>query len=261
MNSVHKNGEPLSNDYIELLKSQRELALPTSRIASCDEFAKWLFTVTTVVGTLGAAFSNAAFKNLQGSGSILFFAAVAMTGVSLALAIILRTVEPKKANWQSLDDMQQKATDALIIKQWLALAAGVCFAVAIVLAGISPLASRDQTKDKPAIERNLSYSYGKDGLRITVVLPRPAQTTGEIRVFAITPIDEMLIAAQRAAADQQGALHLDVSTTSIPPTSTAFKITLICDLKDSHNPQEILLPLHASEGKLIPTGDPGVCFE
>jgi hypothetical protein len=179
----------------------------------------------------------------------------------LALAIMLRVVEPKKANWQSLDDMQEKASAALIIKQRFARAGAASFAAAFLLAGISPLASRDQTKDKPSIERNLSYSYGKDGLRITAVLPRPAQTTAEIRVSAIMPKDELLIAAQRAAADQQGALHLDVSTTSIPPTSTAFKITLICDLKGSHKLQEILLPLHASEGKLIPTGDSGVCFE
>jgi hypothetical protein len=157
--------------------------------------------------------------------------------------------------------MQEKASAALIIKQRLAWAAGVSFAVAIVLAGLSPLASRDQTKDKPAIERNLSYSYGKDGLRITAVLPRPAQTTAEIRVSAIMPKDELLIAAQRAAADQQGALHLDVSTISIPPTSTAFKITLNCDSKGSHKLQEILLPLHASEGKLIPADEPGSCFE
>ncbi len=100
---------PISDDYVELLKKQRELALPSNRIASYDDFAKWLFTTATVVGTLGAAFSNAAFKNLQGSASVLFFAAVAATGVSLALAVIERTIEPKDANFQDLNDMLQKA--------------------------------------------------------------------------------------------------------------------------------------------------------
>jgi hypothetical protein len=261
MNAANIAPRALSPDEVELFKKQRELALPAARIASYDEFAKWLFTIITVVGTLGAAFSNAAFKKLNGYGAVFFFLAIATTGVSLALAIILRSVEPGDANWYNLDDMLQKATAALKIKRTLAWAAGVLFATAIVLAGISPFASGDQSKDSTVTGRALSYSYGKDGIHVTAALPRRAQTVGEIRVSAMLPKDESLIAAQRVVVDQQGIMRLDISSASIPATSTVIKISLICDSKDSNKKQEFLLSLHPPDDKLIPSVSSNQCFE
>jgi hypothetical protein len=240
----------LPPDYVDLLKKQRELAMPASRIASYDEFAKWLFTIATIVGTLGAAFSSAALKNLQGYGSVLFFAAIAATGASLALAVILRTIEPRDANWQNLEDMLEKTADALKVKRRLAWSAGGLFAIAIVLAGISPLASNNQTKAKAVVGQGISYSYGKDGLHVTAVLARPALAIGEVRVSAIMPNGELLVAAQRAAADEQGAIHLDVNSVAIPSASTALKITLVCGANDDGCGQGILVPLRSANGTL-----------
>ncbi len=129
------------------------------------------------------------------------------------------------------------------------------------MAGLSPLASRDQGKDKPVTEPNLSYSYGKDGIHITAVLVRPALTYGEVRVSAIMPNDELLIAAQRVSADQQGTIHLDVNSIAIPTASTALKITLTCDSKDGGKKQELLLSLHPPNGTLFPAAGRDGCFE
>ena len=51
-----------SPDEIDLFKKYRDLALPAGRLASLDDFAKWLFTSITVIGSLAAAFSSSAIK-------------------------------------------------------------------------------------------------------------------------------------------------------------------------------------------------------
>src|SRR5271157_5263153 len=101
MNDV-KTPRAMSDDEVQLLKKERDLALPDARIMGYDDFAKWLFTIITVVGTLGAAFSNAALPKLKGVGAVLFFVAIASTGVSLAVAVIVNGVDPQDANGQSL---------------------------------------------------------------------------------------------------------------------------------------------------------------
>jgi hypothetical protein len=249
---------PISADYVELLKKQRELALPGARIAAYDDFAKWLFSTITVVGTLGAAFSNVAFKNLRGCGTYLFFGAICATGISLALAVVLRTIEPKDSNWYSLDDMTKKAEVALKYKRRLAWGAGACFAAAIVLAGLSPLVSGDPPKDK---SKGLAYSYGKDGIHITGLLSKPEGTLGEIRILAITPKDQTLLASQRASADKEGVIHFDISSAAIPQTTTAIKIKMACDVKDLSKTQEFQLTLHPTDDKLMPATGSGGCFE
>jgi hypothetical protein len=116
----------------------------------------------------------------------------------------------------------------------------------------APLASGGEGKATPVIGQDISYSYGKDGLHVMAVLARPARTIGEVRVSAIMPNGELLVAAQRAAADEQGAIHLDVSSVAIPPASTALKITLPFGAKDDGRTQEFLLSLRPANGTLSP---------
>ena len=247
----------MSPDEVDLLKKQRDLALPAARIASYDEFAKWLFTIITVVGTLGAAFSNAAFTKLNGMGAVLFFAAISATGVSLALAVILRTVDPGDANFQDLWDMIAKGQAALRVKRRLAWGAGICFALAIILAGMSPLASTDNAGSG----RVLSYSLGKDGIRVTAVLARPPRTVGELRVFASLPSGVSLLAAQRAFADQQGLIRMDISSAPVPSATTGITISMSCDVSDKSKRQEFVLSLQSAVDKVIPIESSSQCFE
>jgi hypothetical protein len=170
----------LSADDVELLKKQRDLVLPSARLATYDDFAKWLFTTITVVGTLAAAFSNTALKGLSGTGVKLFFIAVGFVGLSLALAIILRGVEPKDPNWQSLDDMLDKSKRAVLSKRRLAWAAGGLFAVAIVLAALAPIFSDAQPKVTPA--RGLTLTLGPNGLHAVAKMGANAKGQGDIRI-------------------------------------------------------------------------------
>jgi hypothetical protein len=248
----------LSADEVDLLKKQRDLLLPATRITAIDDFAKWLFTTITVVGTLGAAFSNSAFKKLNGLGAVLFFLAIAATGVSLAVAVLLRCVETGEVNWNSLEDILEKGSAALNIKRRLAWIAGTCFALAILLAGISPLVSGDQSTETGPPGLPLSYSYGKDGLRVTAALKQSPGTIGEIKIFAQLPTGESLIGAHRAAADVKSVLHFDASSASLPQGTKGVKITVICDAKESKS-QDLVLPIQPLNDKAIVATGP--CFE
>ena len=260
MNDV-PNPRRMSDDEVELLKKQRELALPAARIAAYDEFAKWLFTIITVVGTLGAAFSNSAFKKPAGLGSVLFFVAVAATGLSLALAVILRSVGPGNENWQSLQDMFEKGQATLRVKRVLGWATGIVFAAAIVLAGISPLFSGDQTTDAVASGRAIAYSFGKDGIHVTGTFGKLPQKIGEVRVYAVGEKSESLLAAQRVAADPQGVMHFDITSTSIPQQTTSLTISISCDFKASEKKQDFVLPLQPANDKFLPSDSQNPCFE
>jgi hypothetical protein len=70
-------------------------------------------TSITVIRSLVAAFSTSAIKTFDTRRAIVFFAAIFLTGVSLFLTVFLRAVEPRNANYQSLDDMLDKNDRAL----------------------------------------------------------------------------------------------------------------------------------------------------
>jgi hypothetical protein len=214
---------PISQDEVDLLKKYRDIVMPAARLAGYDEFAKWLFTITAVIGTLGAAFSNSALKGLRGCGVTSFFLAIVATALSLALAVIQRSIDIPKPNWQNLDDMLQKTETALRIKRVLAWCAGTSFAAAILLAGLAPLFTARSSPDETG---RLAYSYGKDGVHATLTLSQKGEA--QIDILAQSASGVMVIAAQRAAPDATGLVRFDVVSTPIPPGSTGVQVSVHC---------------------------------
>jgi len=230
MNPPNPNpaGIPLSPDDVELLKKYRDIVMPAARLAGYDDFAKWLFTITAVIGTLGAAFSNSALKALRGPGVTVFFLAIVATGLSLALAVIQRSVDIPKLNWQNLEDMLQKTEAALRIKRLMAWTAGTLFAFAILLAGLAPLLT---ARTPSADAGKLAYSYGKEGVRATLTLLQAEGTEAEVEIIAQSASGGTLVAAQRAAADSSGLVRLDLTSAAIPPASTGVRVSIRCGIK------------------------------
>lgn len=214
---------PISPDEVDLLKKYRDIVMPAARLAGYDEFAKWLFTITAVIGTLGAAFSNSALKGLHGGGVIAFFLAIVATALALALAVIQRSIDVPKLNWQSLPDMLQKTEAALRIKRLLAWCAGSSFATALLLAGLAPFLTAASSPDEAG---RLAYSYGKDGVHVTLTLS--STTDAEVEILAQSTSAGTLIAAQRAAADSKGLVRIDITSTPIPSGSTGVQVTVHC---------------------------------
>jgi hypothetical protein len=216
----------LSPDEVELLKKYRDLTMPAARLAGLDDFAKWLFTSVTVIGSLAAAFSTAAIKTFDTCSAAAFFVAIFLTGISLFLAVCLRAVEPVKANWQSLEDMLAKNEKALRTKQNFARGSGAAFAVAVLAAGCAPLLS---LACRPAAPNALSYSFGKDGVKASASFTQAPQTLSEIKIISQEPAKETVIAAQRSAAGTDSAVKLEASG-SLPATSTGVRIVVTCDV-------------------------------
>jgi hypothetical protein len=240
MNSPNRptTGIPVSPDEIELLKKYRDIVMPAARLAGYDEFAKWLFTITAVIGTLGAAFSNSALKALRGPGVTVFFLAITATGLSLALAVIQRSVDIPKLNWQNLDDMLQKTEAALRTKRVLAWIAGTSFAIAILLAALAPLLTARTPTEETG---RLAYSYGKDGFQATLTLLQTRGTEAQVEIIAQSLSGGILIAAQRAAADSSGFVRFDLTSTVIPASSTGVQVTIRCDVKLDRE-QSLVIP-------------------
>jgi hypothetical protein len=227
---------------VDLLKKYRDIVMPAARLAGYDDFAKWLFTIAAFIGSLGAAFSNAALKGLAGTGVMVFFLAIVATGISLALAVVQRSVDIPKVNWQSLEDMLEKTERTLRIKRAIALVAGASFAIAILLAGLAPLLSA-----RRGAGNVFTYSYGKDGIRATVTLVESGTTESEIELLAQSPSSIILIGAQRAEADFNGVARLDLTSAPIPAGTTDVSVKIRCDAKTT-KAQTFLIPLQRPSG-------------
>ena len=60
---------------------------PVARIATYDDFSKWLFTIVAVIGTLGAAFSSTAFKVMTPLRAVIFGFAMLLASIALAASV------------------------------------------------------------------------------------------------------------------------------------------------------------------------------
>src|SRR5262249_4435075 len=121
------------------LEDLRSLFKPDQGLKHLDDFAKWLFATTAIVGTLGAAFSNKAFDELTGIGKVTFAFAVVALGVSLAAAAL--SVAPKWVTFNpySRDSMSSAIQQIYSRRRLFLYIAAPAFATALILAAVSPL--------------------------------------------------------------------------------------------------------------------------
>ncbi|HEY0794530.1 MAG TPA: hypothetical protein VGD64_02005 [Acidisarcina sp.] len=242
---MNGNDQPraLSPDEVEILKKYRDLSMPAAQLAGLDEFAKWLFSSISVIGTLAAGFSTVAVKSFSTRSAVIFFIAISLTGLSLFLAVCLRTIQPKKANYQSLDDMLQKDGEALKWKQICAVGAGAIFALAVLVSGLSPLASVIFPTNP---QSSLLYSYGKEGLKASASFKTAPHTESEMKLIAQKTSDkntvESLLSAQTVSSGDDGFTKLELNVPTIPPAATVLKIDITCD-KGKQTRQTIVLKL------------------
>jgi hypothetical protein len=131
----------LAPDELADYEQLRGLISPEKSLALLDDFAKWLFLVAAVVGTLGTSFGVSEANDLTSTGRRMFAWAVASVGVSLALAAFARLPVPRRVNRYSPASMQSHVSFAVRFRGWLLFFAALFFALALVLAGLSPLFS------------------------------------------------------------------------------------------------------------------------
>ena len=133
--------QALSAEELADYKQLRSLVSPEKSLALLDDFAKWLFAIAAVVGTLGTGFGVSSANDLTGSGKRMFAWAVAAVGVSLALAALARLPLGIRVNRYSDVSLANHVSRVVRARGILLTAAALLFATGLVLAGCSPLMS------------------------------------------------------------------------------------------------------------------------
>ena len=125
------------------------------------------------------------------------------------------------------------------VKLWFS--AGAVFALAVLAAGFAPLASLVFASSQAP---TLSYSFGKDGAKASATFSRPAGTTSEIKLVAVEPSKETVVAAQRSVAGSD-KMHRIEAAGALPSGSTAIRIVITCDAGSQEN---VLVTLQQPSG-------------
>lgn len=121
--------------------SLRSIFDAKSAMDRLESYSKWLFGSAAVVASLGAGLSNAAFSKLRGPGIWCFAAAIGAFTICLVAAA--GSVAPKwvKANIYDLNQLRQAVDTQFEARRRFLKVAAAFFALALALAGLSPLVS------------------------------------------------------------------------------------------------------------------------
>lgn len=139
--TAERTPEALSAEEVADYEQLRRLISPETSLALLDDFAKWLFAIAATVGTLGASFGVSNANKLAGTGKTLFGCAVAAVGISLALTALARLPLSRDVNRYSDVSLSEHVSGVTRVRGRLLTVAALLFALALVLAGLSPLFS------------------------------------------------------------------------------------------------------------------------
>jgi hypothetical protein len=178
-----------------------------SALDRVDSYGKWLFSSAAIVGSLGAGLSNAAFSKLRGLGAWSFALAVVALGVCLVAAS--RSVAPQWVEVRLLDleSLRSAVNSQFKKRQTLLTIAASFFALALALAGLSPLISLATTpKSGPNIHYTLDDKGTLDGgLEGTGLKPG---TIVELRIEASNAKGPLPVSV--ATVDESGQIKLSL---------------------------------------------------
>lgn len=131
----------LDKDEVAEYEQLRKLVSREQSLAQLDDFAKWLFPTSAVVGTLGASFGVSGANSLTGTGRALFGWAVGCVAASLALSALARMPLRGCVYIFSRESLASHVDRVVSIRGVLLTVAGILFASGLLLAGLSPLFS------------------------------------------------------------------------------------------------------------------------
>jgi hypothetical protein len=202
--------------------SLRTIFDPKAALDRLDSYGKWLFASAAVVGSLGAGLSNTALSKLRGAGVWVF--ALAVMSLGLCLFAASRSIAPHwtKARVAVLDSLRAAINKEFKTRQrQLNLAAGF-FALALVLAAVSPLVSLITGASVPVLHYSLDEKGNLDaGLEASSL---DKGSTIEIRLDGPKGSAVQLPRAA-ATADDNGQVKLTLKMTGL--SSTAASVDLV----------------------------------
>ena len=134
-------GSPPPEDYDKNLIDLRKQTSLENSLANLNNFGKWLFSSSSVIGVIAAGYSIAGFASLNFWGNIIFYLGLLLITVCLFISALALSPKEKNSNPNSLTSLRNMIEEIIHFK-WVKLrAAGFLFAFAILFAGIAPLIS------------------------------------------------------------------------------------------------------------------------
>lgn len=161
-------GEPPPPGYEEELKELESVVSYEKSILKLEDFGKWLFTSSSIIGVLGAGFSVAGFTNMNWLGRIFFF--VSLFCITICLATSAFALSPKLVNYRqsSVDSIKGVIEENIIKSKGIKLrVSGILFSLAILFAGLTSLTSQIIiTPNTPYV--HLAHEYLNDNITFSI---------------------------------------------------------------------------------------------
>jgi hypothetical protein len=217
-------GVPISEEEKAQLASLRSVFDTKSALDRVDAYGKWLFASATIVGSLGAGLSNAAFSKLRGLGTVFFAASILALGASLVCASLSLAPKWVEVQLDVLKSMQDAVQAQFQKRQRFLTMASIFFALALAFAALSPLGSLFSSQavpalhysidDKGAFEAGLTGTYLSPGAFVELRLSgkKSGSANAELpKTAAIVGADGSATLTLKAAAmDATNVTSLDV---------------------------------------------------
>jgi hypothetical protein len=236
---------PLSDAEVKQLQALQALFDPAASLKRVDDFSKWIFASISVIGTLGAAFSNSAFSSLAPCGKYVFAVAVLLTGVSLFAATM--AIEPSwvHANPASREAMLAAVDANLRARRTPLRIAATLFALAVVTAALAPLVSLQCTTPGAVATGYEIKADGKISGQVTASR-LDAFVPIELSIHATSVPQNTVIPRQRKITDEKGQASLSID---LPAGKFSNDLTLVVNWADRNSQGQML---HSSSTPLTP---------
>src|SRR5918999_3399327 len=154
-------GTPISAGQAESLQSLQSVFKPEVGLKRLEDFAKFIFASVAIVGTLGAAFSNAAFAELGPRGKLLF--GLALVAVAISLGSAAMSLSPKwvVANPHNHASMEEAVAHAYRARRLPLQVAAWAFLIALGLAAGAPIVTGWLERKPP--RTRMAYAWADSG--------------------------------------------------------------------------------------------------
>jgi hypothetical protein len=201
-------GEPVSVDELNELKSLRAAFSSDDALKTLDSFATWLFASSGVLGALATAGKIVGIGELDDRGKRYFGFAVLLFGIALALAALARMPQPVRFNPYSALSMRIQLRRIILTRTALVVLAAVAFAAALVLAGFAPLETAVSAQRRGTA---LTYTVTGKAAVITANIARASPSTLVVVRSTTRPTRTTVVLPQASTtADANGRASLSL---------------------------------------------------
>jgi hypothetical protein len=243
---VVKKGTITPPQEVAFLKQLQDYFSISAAAERERSYGQWLFGAASIVGTLAAAF--AATKPT----GIIFFLAVGLVGISLAAAGMAVAPYWVEINPASPDSLLEGAKKQFAFRKKRLRVATICFAVAITLAGLTPLGATIGRAIEPA-RVDISYAMDDKGILTLTAVGHHPQPHSALMVELRPEVDKddkstlgqsitddsgtATVQLKRDISQLHGKLQV-LSRWSTKPSPTTAMIESLSQTKQDNNGQQ-----------------------